>query len=95
MSGGRWLVGSFEQTLPPTVPRLRTWTSAIREATSARIGLRSRTSAEPITSESVAIAPSSRLPSSATVIGVSSSSSARSTSTSGDASRCFITLISV
>ena len=28
-SGGRWFVGSFEQTLPPIVPRLRTWTSAI------------------------------------------------------------------
>ena len=29
ISGGRWFVGSFEQTLPPIVPRLRTSGSAI------------------------------------------------------------------
>ena len=29
MSGGRWFVGSLVQMLPPIVPRLRTWTSAI------------------------------------------------------------------
>ena len=38
MSGGRWFVGSFEQTFPPIVPRFRTWTSAIVETTSPRIG---------------------------------------------------------
>ena len=43
-SGGRWFVGSFEQTLPPIVPRLRTWTSAICAATSARIGRETSTS---------------------------------------------------
>ena len=44
MSGGRWFVGSFEQTLPPIVPRLRTWTSAIVRADLAedRPGLRLR-----------------------------------------------------
>ena len=54
-SGGRWLVGSFEQTLPPTVPRFRTWTSAIDEQTSARIG-RAFASAEAISSLVVVIA---------------------------------------
>src|SRR5829696_1415057 len=88
ISGGRWFVGSFEQTLPPTVPRLRTWTSAIRDATSPRIGRRSCISVEPIRSARVAIAPNSRPPSAATVIGVSSSRSARSTSRSGEAARC-------
>ena len=38
ISGGRWLVGSFEQMLPPSVPRFRTWTSAICAQTSPRIG---------------------------------------------------------
>ncbi len=38
ISGGRWFVGSFEQTLPPIVPRFRTWTSAIVAQTSPRIG---------------------------------------------------------
>jgi hypothetical protein len=37
-SGGRWFVGSLTHTLPPIVPRFRTWTSAIVPATSARIG---------------------------------------------------------
>ena len=45
-SGGKWFVGSFEQTLPPIVPRLRTWTSAIVLATSARIGRADATSGE-------------------------------------------------
>ena len=34
ISGGRWFVGSLEQRFPPTVPRFRTWTSAIVRATS-------------------------------------------------------------
>src|SRR5438876_568508 len=38
VSGGRWFVGSFEHTLPPIVPRLRTWTSATCAQTSPRIG---------------------------------------------------------
>src|SRR6266511_3653646 len=38
ISGGKWFVGSLRQTLPPIVPRLRTWTSAISEATRAMIG---------------------------------------------------------
>ena len=38
MSGGKWFVGSLRQTFPPIVPRLRTCTSAIVRATSARIG---------------------------------------------------------
>ncbi len=46
MSGGRWLVGSLEQMLPPIVPRFRTWTSAICAATVARIGRASATSDE-------------------------------------------------
>ena len=37
-SGGRWLVGSLVQTLPPIVPRFRTCTSAICAQTSPRIG---------------------------------------------------------
>ena len=45
-SGGKWFVGSFEQTLPPIVPRFRTWTSAIVLATSARIGRAAATSGE-------------------------------------------------
>ena len=44
-SGGRWFVGSFVQTLPPIVPRLRTCTSAICAQTSPRIG-RARASLE-------------------------------------------------
>jgi hypothetical protein len=47
-SGGRWFVGSLEQTLPPIVPRFRTWTSAIWETTSQRIGLATCTSDEPM-----------------------------------------------
>ena len=56
MSGGRWFVGSFEQTLPPIVPRFRTWTSAIVAQTSPRIG-RAVASAEPMSSVYVVIAP--------------------------------------
>src|SRR5215208_4814939 len=95
ISGGRWFVGSFEQTLPPSVPRFRTCTSAIVDATSARIGRRSATSRDERMSASVAIAPSSSVPSPVALMTVSSSSAARSTSMSGAAARCFITLISV
>ena len=49
INGGRWFVGSLEQTLPPIVPRLRTWTSAIWAQTSPRIGL-ARASDEAISS---------------------------------------------
>jgi hypothetical protein len=49
-SGGRWLVGSLTQTLPPTVPRFCTWRSAIVAATSARMGLAAATSGEPTSS---------------------------------------------
>ena len=47
-SGGKWLVGSLTQMLPPSVPRLRTWTSATVRPTSARIGLATSTSDEAI-----------------------------------------------
>src|SRR6478672_10743129 len=94
ISGGRWLVGSFEQTLPPIVPRLRTCTSAIVAQTSPRIG-RAFASAEPISSEYVVIAPIVSVPSPASSIPRSSSSPFRSTSMSGDAARAFMTLISV
>ena len=50
ISGGRWLVGSFTHRFPPTVPRFRTWTSAIVSATSARIGRAARTASERISS---------------------------------------------
>ncbi len=62
MSGGRWFVGSFEQRLPPIVPRLRTWTSAILAQTSPRIG-RARASADSISSVYVVIGPIERVPS--------------------------------
>ena len=51
MSGGKWLVGSLRQTLPPSVPRFRTCTSAITAATSARIGRASAISGESTMSE--------------------------------------------
>ncbi len=51
ITGGKWFVGSFEQMFPPTVPRLRTCTSAICAATSARIGRTSFTSADVMTCE--------------------------------------------
>ena len=60
-SGGKWLVGSLTQTLPPIVPRLRIWTSAIVAATSARIGRATSTSDEAISWVFVTIAPISRL----------------------------------
>src|SRR3954465_7028017 len=94
MSGGRWLVGSFEQTLPPIVPRFRTWTSAIVAQTSPRIG-RAFASAGATRSEEVVIAPIVSVPSPASSIPRSSSSPSRSTSMSGEAARAFITLISV
>ena len=56
MSGGRWFVGSFEQTFPPIVPRFRTWTSAIVAHTSPRIG-RAFASAERTSSVYVVIGP--------------------------------------
>ena len=56
-STGKWFVGSLTQTLPPIVPRLRTWTSAIVEATSARIGRATSTSEEPMSCAQVTIAP--------------------------------------
>ena len=62
MSGGRWFVGSFEQTLPPIVPRFRTWTSAIVAHTSPRIG-RAFASAERMSSVYVVIAPIVSVPS--------------------------------
>ena len=49
-SGGRWLVGSLTQTLPPTVPRFCTWRSAIVAAISARTGRAAATSGERISS---------------------------------------------
>src|SRR5690349_1300857 len=94
MSGGRWFVGSFEQTLPPIVPRFRTWTSAIVAQTSARIG-RALASAEAMSSLHVVIAPIVNVPSPASSIPRSSSSPFRSTSMSGDAARAFMQLISV
>ena len=79
---------------PPSVPRFLTWTSATVAATSARIGRLTSTSDEPMIDASVAIAPiSSVVPE--TEIVRSSSSFPRSTSTSGEAARCFITLTSV
>ena len=54
-SGGKWLVGSFTQMFPPSVPRLRTWTSATVAATSARIGRVTSTSEERISDVSVVI----------------------------------------
>jgi hypothetical protein len=95
ISGGRWFVGSFAQTLPPTVPRFRTCTSAIRAATSARIGRTSPTTAEAITSAQATIAPSSSPPSGALSMPLSSPRSPRSTRTSGAASRVFMTLTRV
>src|SRR4051794_29587715 len=94
MSGGRWFVGSFEQTLPPIVPRFRTCTSAIVEQTSPRIG-RARASADAAMSVYVAIAPIVSIPSPPSSIPFRSSSPFRSTSTSGEAARDFITLINV
>src|SRR5437763_1897658 len=94
MSGGRWFVGSFEQTLPPIVPRFRTWTSAIVAQTSPRIG-RAFASAERMSSVYVVIAPIVSVPSPASSIPRRSSSPFRSTSMSGEAARAFITLISV
>ena len=41
-------MGSLTQTLPPTVPRFRIWTSAIVAATSARIGRATSTSDDAI-----------------------------------------------
>ena len=93
-SGGKWFVGSLTQMFPPSVPRFRTWTSATVAATSARIGRLTSTSDERMIDDSVAIAPiSSVVPE--TAIVRSSSSPARSTSTSGEAARCFMTLTSV
>src|SRR3954452_8164100 len=94
MSGGRLLVRSFEQTLPPIVPRFRTWTSAIVAQTSPRIG-RAFASADCTSSVYVVIAPIVSVPSPASSIPRSSSSPFRSTSMSGDAARIFMTLISV
>ena len=94
-SSGRWFVGSLTQTLPPIVPRLRTWTSAIVAATSARIGRATSTSDEPMSCAYVTIAPISSIPSDEKPIARSSSRSARSTSTSGAAARAFMTLTSV
>ena len=93
-SGGKWLVGSFTQMLPPSVPRFRTWTSATVAATSARIGRVTSTSEERISEVSVAMAPISSVDPETEIVR-SSSSPARSTSTSGEAARCFITLTSV
>ena len=56
-SGGKWFVGSLTQTLPPIVPRLRIWTSAIVAATSARIGRATSTSDDAISWVFVTIAP--------------------------------------
>ena len=94
ISGGRWFVGSFEQTLPPIVPRFRTWTSAICAQTSPRIG-RARASALSTISVYVVIAPIVSVPSAARSIPFSSSIPLRSTSASGDAARAFITLMIV
>src|SRR6478672_8398498 len=94
ISGGRWFVGSLEQTLPPIVPRFRTWTSAICAQTSPRMGL-AFASAEAISSEYVVIAPIVSVPSAASSIPRSSSRPLMSTSLSGEAARAFITLISV
>ena len=93
-SGGKWFVGSFTQMLPPSVPRFRTWTSATVAATSARIGRVTSTSEERISDDSVAIAPISSVDPETEIVR-SSASPARSTSTSGEAARCFITLTSV
>ena len=79
---------------PPIVPRLRTWTSATVAATSPRIGRLTSTSDDRMIDVSVAIAPSSRVVPDTAIVR-SSSRSARSTRTSGDAARCFITLTSV
>src|SRR5436190_2195358 len=76
------------------VPRLRTCTSAIWLQTSPRIG-RAFASAEPTSSVYVVIGPIERVPSGARSIPFSSSSPFRSTRTSGEAARAFITLISV
>ena len=89
-------MGSLTQTLPPIVPRLRICTSAIVAATSARIGRATSTSDDAISWVFVTIAPISRLLWSAeNEIVRSSARSARSTSTSGEAARAFITLTSV
>src|SRR3954447_14496903 len=92
--GGRWFVGSFEQTLPPIVPRFRTWTSAICAHTSPRIG-RARASADSISSVYVTIAPIDTVPSDARSIPLRSASLLRSMRTSGEAARAFMTLIRV
>jgi hypothetical protein len=48
-TGGRWFVGSLEQTFPPTVPRFRTCTSAIFATTSMSTGRVAFTSEEVMT----------------------------------------------
>ena len=93
-SGGRWFVGSFEQTLPPIVPRFRTCTSAIIAATSPRID-RAPAASSPISCAYVVIAPISTEPLPRSRTPRSSSRSWRSTRTSGEAARAFITLTSV
>src|SRR4051795_8763685 len=94
MSGGRWFVGSFEQTLPPIVPRFRTCTSAIVPATSPRMD-RAPAACSVTSSEYVVIAPISTEPLPRSRTPRKSSRSWRSTSTSGDAARAFMTLTSV
>ncbi len=89
-SGGKWFVGSFEQTLPPMVPRFRTWTSAIVRATSARIGRAAATSGESTMAAYVVIAPIVRVPL-PFAIPRRASIPFRSTTSSGDATRVFIT----
>ena len=93
-SGGKWFVGSFTQMFPPSVPRFRTCTSATVAATSARIGRVTSTSEERMIDDNVAIAPISSVDPETAIVR-SSSSPPRSTRTSGDAARCFITLSSV
>ena len=91
ISGGRWFVGSLEQTLPPIVPRFRTCTSAIWAQTSPRIG-RARASALSTISVYVVIAPTRERRRRRARSPFSSSMPARSTRASGEAARAFMTL---